>query len=406
MATLIASNYNSTKITSYGGMYISCGTLKANTLYTLKCRYKYTKNTSSHPQILCYNSDWVYGGDIYDATDDGIMKTRIIKFTSHPSERHYEIGCYAWSYADQNNGGGKTGVLEVDWYELWEGDATEFSLTDAIALSENKTATSFVSIGGHPTDVGTCTNTGYFSAAEPRERIRSWMGYYFRTHSSTSYGSWTYTYNHYTSASRSRTVTTYDHYSNGKVVQTGSTTQTEAATVTNGSWSYNWTTTGNSTRSRTVTYSWSNYSNNATQTETGGKRYLVLSEETYDGNGGKIVYSFPANGTGSKSLTVYAHDYWGSACISTSTKISGASVTCTGFTPSVSGSTVTITASNLGTNPTNYKRSTITVSKSGFQTRSGYTSVEQAANVRSLSSVYLSPYQPDSSWIVTVSNGN
>ena len=156
MATLIVSNYNSTKITSYGGMFISCGILKANTLYTLKCRYKYTKNTSTRPQILCYNSDWVYGGNIYDATDDGIMKTRTVKFTSHPSEKHYEIGCYAWSYDDQNNGGGKTGVLEVDWYELWEGDATEFSLTDAY----RKGTTNLFKHGANPTSLTGIGNNG------------------------------------------------------------------------------------------------------------------------------------------------------------------------------------------------------------------------------------------------------
>lgn len=156
MATLIVSNYNSTKITSYGGMFISCGILKANTLYTLKCRYKYTKNTSTRPQILCYNSEWVYGGNIYDATDDGIMKTRTVKFTSHPSEKHYEIGCYAWSYEDQNNGGGKTGVLEVDWYELWEGDATEFSLTDAY----RKGTTNLFKHGANPTSLTGIGNNG------------------------------------------------------------------------------------------------------------------------------------------------------------------------------------------------------------------------------------------------------
>lgn len=379
MATLIAANYQSTTVTSYGGMLISCGTLKANTLYTLKCRYKYTKNTSSMPQILCYNSNWSHTGGIYDATDDGVMKTRIITFTSYPSAINYKIGCYAWSYNDQYNGGGKTGVLEVDWYELWEGDATTFSLTDAIALSGYSGVNDFLTIQG--TTDKPLRNPGYFSTSELKNALRSWIGYYYKTHSTTSYGDWTYTYNHYSSASRSRTVTTYDHYSNGKVVQVSRITQTEDATVTYSNWSYNWVTTGNSSRSCTVTYTWSDYAPQFTQTETnGGTRYLVLSEETYDGAGGKIVYSFPANGSGSKSLTVYAHDYWGSACISTSTKISDVSVTCTGFTPTVSGSTITITASNLGTTPTDYKRSTITVSKSGFQTRSGCTSVEQEAN--------------------------
>ena len=77
--------------------------------------------------------------------------------------------------------------------------------------------------------------------------------------------------------------------------------------------------------------------------------------------------------------------------------MTGASCSCSGFTCSVSGSTVTITAPNLGTTPTDAKLSTVVTSKSGFETRSGYTYVAQQANVRTLSSVYIVPYQPDSS---------
>ena len=32
--------------------------------------------------------------------------------------------------------------------------------------------------------------------------------------------------------------------------------------------------------------------------------------------------------------------------------------------------------------------------------------VTQAANTRSVTSIYIVPYQPDSSWITTVTNGN
>ena len=382
MATLIAANYQSTTITSYGGMSMSCGTLKANTLYTLKCRYKYTKNTSSYPQILCYNSNWSYGGSIYDASDDGVMKTRVITFTSYPSAVNYNIACYAWSYDNQNNGvGGKTGVLEVDWYELWEGDATTFSLTDAIALSNNKSEDDFLAIQNG------CQNTGYFSTAEPIYALRSWIGYYYKTHSSTSYGDWAYTYNHYTSASRSRTVTTYDHYSNGKVVQTGSTTQTESATVTYANWSYNWTTTGNSTRSRTVTYSWSDYSSTATQTETGGTRYIVLDSFS-DGKSEGSEHLFSAAG-GSITARTVSHDYWpntSGTCIQT-VVITGVTTTCTGFTCTTSGSTVTITAASKGTNESAANQATLTSTKSGWQTRS-YGSCKQAEN--KITSVSLS----------------
>lgn len=409
MATLIAANYQSESSTAYGFMTTWNIKLKNNTLYTLKCRYKWDKNgtSSTNPMACClYESTWSYGGaDYFFPETPTTYQTLIHKFTT-PGD----VSSYTFAIANYATDGA---ILSVDWYELWEGDATTFSLTDAIALSENKTATSFVSIGGHPTDVGTCTNTGYFSTAEPRNAIRSWMGYYYKTHSSASYGAWTYTYNHYSSASRSRTETTYDHYSNGKVVQVGSTTQTENATVTYADWSYNWTTTSNSTRSRTVTYSWSDYSSAETQTETGGIRYLGLSEEKHVGdNIGEIKHTFPANGSGSKTFTIYSHDYWreslGDTVITTfitTNTITGASCSCDGFTCSVSGSTLTVTASNLGTTEKAYHKATIVTSKSGFEERAGYTGVAQEANVRTLSSVYFVPYKPDDSWVVDVTNG-
>lgn len=400
MATLIAANYQSTTVTSYGGMFISCGTLKANTLYTLKCRYKYTKNTSSMPQILCYNSNWSYGGGIYDTTDDGVMKTRITTFTSYPSAINYSIGCYAWSYNDQTNGGGKTGVLEVDWYELWEGDAREFSLADAIALSGYSGVNDFLTIQG--TTDKPLKNPNYFSSSEEKNALRSWIGYYYKTHSSTSYGDWAYTYNHYTSASRSRTVTTYDHYSNGKVVQIGSTTQTEAATVTYAGWSYNWTTTGNSTRSRTVTYSWSDYSNNATQTETGGARYIVLDSFS-DGKSEGSVHEFGAAG-GTITARTVSHDYWPntSGTHIQTVVITGVTTTCTGFTCTTSGSTVTITAASKGTTESAANQATITSTKSGWQTRS-YGSCKQAENTVSYS--YDTPQMKGIKWSALIPAG-
>ena len=172
-----------------------------------------------------------------------------------------------------------------------------------------------------------------------------------------------------------------------------------------GSWVYNWTTTGNSTRTRTVTYtntyssgSTSNYSG-GTQEETGGTRYIVLSSEDY---ANKVpVHTFPANGSGSTTLTTLSHDYWGGTFIAKNT-ITGVSCSCTGFTCSVSGSTLTITASSRGTAVGDYIKNTIVSSKSGFTTRSGYTFVAQEANARSLVSVYTVPYKPDNSWITDV----
>ena len=384
MATLIAANYQSESSTAYGFMGTWNIKLKNNTLYTLKCRYKWDKNgTGSSCPLACY----LYEGTLSNSCGaqgcfeetPTTYKTVIRTFTTTGDASSYTFAISNYANGNHNSGVADGAILSVDWYELWEGDATTFSLTDAIALSENKTATSFVSIGGHQTDVGTCTNTGYFSTEEPRNELRSWMGYYYKMHSSTSYGDWVYTYNHYTSASRSRTVTTYDVYSNGKIVQTGSTTQTENATVTYTGWSYNWTTTNNSTRSRIVTYSWSDYSSSATQTETGGARYIVLDSFS-DGKSEGSVHEFSAAG-GSITARTVSHDYWPNASgtqIQT-VVITGVTTTCAGFTCTTSGSTVTITAASKGTTESAANQAGITSTKSGWQTRS-YGSCKQQEN--------------------------
>ena len=304
MATLIAANYQSESSTAYGFMPTTDITLKNSTTYTLKCRYKWNKNgTGSSSPLAMYlcRSSWT---NCINLTDIPADKTTIVRTWTSPSDASsYSWNIHNYANGQHNNGVADGAILSVDWYELWEGDATTFSLTDAIALSNNKSEDDFLAIQNG------CQNTGYFSTAEPINALRSWIGYYYKTQSTTSYGDWVYTYNHYTSASRSRTVTTYDHYSNGKVVQTGSTTQTEAATVTYApNWSYNWVTTGNSTRSRTVTYSWSDYSSTATQTETGGTRYIVLDSFS-DGKSEGSEHLFSAAG-GSITARTVSHDYW------------------------------------------------------------------------------------------------
>ena len=169
-----------------------------------------------------------------------------------------------------------------------------------------------------------------------------------------------------------------------------------------GGWSYTWTKTDESTRTRSVTDVWTsgNYSQN-NQTETGGTRYLALNKEEYNG---AAQHTFEANGAGSATFTIISHDYWGSSYIHNE-NISGASCSCNGFTCSVSGTTLTVTAPHLSTTPTDAKRATVVVSKSGFVTRIGYTYIEQKANVRSVSSVYFVPFKPDASWIVDVVSG-
>lgn len=388
MATLIAANYQSESSTAYGFMSTWNIKLKNNTLYTLKCRYKWNKNgTGSSYPLACYLYEGTWsnhcgaGGCFTEAPTT--YKTVMRTFTTNGSASSYTFAISNYANGQNNDGVAGGAILDVDWYELWEGDATTFSLTDAIAVSENKSATDFLNIGGTIDTTSSyynkCTNHAYFSSLEPQNAIRSWMGYYYKTGQTTNYGDWVYTYNHYSSAYRSRSVYTYDVYSNGKLVHVGTSTQTEYATVTYAGWSYNWTTTNNSTRSRTVTYSWSDYSSSATQTETGGTRYLTLNEETHDGAGGKVFYTFPANGSGSKTFTIQSYNYWDGAYISHES-MSGASVSCSGFTCSVSGSTLTITASHLGTTEKAYHSATIVTSKSGFITRSGYTRVAQEAN--------------------------
>ena len=268
-------------------------------------------------------------------------------------------------------------------------------LLTIISRSENTSVTNFQSV------IDNCTNPGFFSSSDAMKIMSNWEGYYYKNGSGTRYGSWSYSYNHYSSASRSRTVTTYDTYTNGSEVQTGSSTQTENASVSYGGWTYNWTTTGNSTRSRTVTYSWSDYSSSATQTETGGTRYIVLDSFS-DGVAEGGTHSFGAAG-GSITARTISHDYWGSIHITTNV-ITGVSTSCSGFTCSVSGSTVTISASSKGTTESAANSATIVSTKSGFQSRH-YGTCSQAANVRTLSSVYFVPYKPDASWIVDVTNG-
>lgn len=179
-----------------------------------------------------------------------------------------------------------------------------------------------------------------------------------------------------------------------------------------GSWSYNWTTTGNSTRTRTVTYT-DTYSSGSTkdrsgnnQTETGGTRYIVLDSFS-DGVSEGGTHNFGAGG-GTITARTVSHDYWPDSSSGSQIQtvvITGVTTSCTGFTCTTSGSTVTIKAGSKGTTISDANSATLVSTKSGFNKRS-YGTCKQAANARSLVSVYLSPYQPDSTWIVTVTNGN
>ncbi len=175
---------------------------------------------------------------------------------------------------------------------------------------------------------------------------------------------------------------------------TATKTFTQAANaVTNtsyGSWSYNWTTSNNSTRSRSITYTYTSGStSNSTGSETGGTRYIVLDSFS-DSVAESGTHSFGAAG-GSITARTVSHEYWGSTYIATNV-ITGVSVSCSGFTCSVSGSTVTMSAANLGTTATAAKSATITSTKSGFQTRSVGTLSQVANAITSYGAVSVSSH--------------
>lgn len=115
--------------------------------------------------------------------------------------------------------------------------------------------------------------------------------------------------------------------------------------------------------------------------------------------------TIPASGTTSN----YTATAGNGSQVLTYSWVSGKTNTSETKTISPSHSSISATASSKGTTV-----SDVTVVKSQAVTWSGYGSksasdtmyIYQQANVRSLASVYIVPYQPDSSWIVTVSNGN
>lgn len=182
MKVLVAANYQSQSSASYGFMSTTGIKLKNNTKYTIKARYKWDKNDSAatNPMVAyLYDTDWKEPsgsgnavGSFSTTSGHDVMKTEIRTFTtsSTAATRTWEI----WCYARNKNSIAAGAILSVDWYELWEGDATTFSLTDAIALSNNKSEDDFLAIQNG------CQNTGYFSTSEPINALRSWMGYYYK----------------------------------------------------------------------------------------------------------------------------------------------------------------------------------------------------------------------------------
>lgn len=151
-----------------------------------------------------------------------------------------------------------------------------------------------------------------------------------------------------------------------------------------GNWLYNWTTSGNSTRTRNVVYTYTSTAtaNGSNQTETGGTRYIVF--DSYSDNKGEyIARTFTRTG-GSITCRTVSHDYWGDTMI-TSNIITGVSVSCSGFSCTVSGYIVTITASSL-TNIVSLGKASANLvgTKTGFTSRTAGTFSQEANKIKSV----------------------
>ena len=161
MATLIVSNYSSVSSSTYGFMATDNIKLKNNTTYTLKCRYKWNKNGtySSHP-LACYlyESTWTNqcGAGCFFHSVPSDYTTYEHKFTTTSSASSYTFSIRCYANGQHNKGVPDGAILSMDWYELWEGDATEFSLTDAY----RKGTTNLFKHGANPTSLTGIGNNG------------------------------------------------------------------------------------------------------------------------------------------------------------------------------------------------------------------------------------------------------
>lgn len=145
--------------------------------------------------------------------------------------------------------------------------------------------------------------------------------------------------------------------------------------------------------------------------------YDILKSDVY--NPPTITLNYSTNtspakgGTLSPSLSYsqswYRIGYSGKTYSQTN-KTSGASsitYSISGTGASINSSTGVVTWASRGTTTGEKRQATVTVTVTiNGEQNTATATVYQEANVRTLASVYLSPYQPDSTWIVTVTNGN
>lgn len=233
MATLIAANYQSHASTVYGFMHTYGIKLKNSTVYTLKCRYKWNKNGSqSSSPYACYfyEQNWSYGNNDFAfnyAPED--YKTYLYKFTSSSDASNYTYSISNYANGQKSNGVADGAILDVDWYELWEGDATQFTLTEAISISETPNAKTLIDIQNG------CTNTNYFSSLSPMNQLASWIGYYYYTGTNISVTSSIQEFE-YTGGDATITYTVTKNASNGKAEKIAGVTpliKTTAGAISN-----------------------------------------------------------------------------------------------------------------------------------------------------------------------------
>lgn len=162
------------------------GTLKTNTKYTIICRYKFLSDNEEGASAMiglgpqhglylykeCIHSKKSEEGQIVNAistTNTGDWgENDINAIESQSTTKIFAVSCDVLRrdhYVTET-----TPELTIYWCELWEGDI-EFSLQDAIAISDKPNADDFQEI------IDACSNKNYFSDANPINNLISWIGY-------------------------------------------------------------------------------------------------------------------------------------------------------------------------------------------------------------------------------------
>lgn len=217
-----------------------------------------------------------------------------------------------------------------------------------------------------------------------------------------------------------RTTTVYPTITEGSVSNVAS----KGTTISNRSSLGNVTVTatgqGNKTASKTITaYQAGNYITKVVPSAISGNSHFSYSNIEAGGGtsspalNGQATFTFTSGSTTTQSSTT-----WSSSGSTTYTRTYSGTL-ASGFT-AINSSTGVVTASSRGTTTGDARsqsvssKLTVTFVHSSTYSAGGSVSgnvthtasVTQAANSRWVSSIYLVPYQPDSTWITTVTNGN